>query len=71
MVQTLPALFGGLDEDLKVRGHFALTGKVGKAQRAKGVILFLLGHLLSNIKVIYHLIIYHLIIYHLVIYLII
>ena len=50
MVETLPALFGGLDEDLEVRGHLTLSGKVGKAQRAKGVVLFLLGHLLSNIK---------------------
>ena len=31
VVKGLAAQFGCLDEDLEVRGHFALTGEVGEA----------------------------------------
>ena len=50
MIQALATHFGSLDEDLEVRGHLALTGEVGEAQRAQGVVLLFFGALLSYIK---------------------
>jgi hypothetical protein len=50
MIQTLAAHLSGLDEDLEVRGHFALSGKIGKTQRSERIVLLLFGHLLSDIE---------------------
>ena len=51
MVEALAAKLGSLDEDLKVADDLRLSGKVGKTQRAQGIVLLLLTHLLADIKI--------------------
>ncbi len=50
MIQALAAQLSGLDEDTQIAHDLGLTGKVGKAQRAQGVILLLFVHLLAYIE---------------------